>query len=101
MGDGQRVEERERLALAAFQIERKGRSGAGAMALVDVRLPRPFLEKAEVADRLDFRMAAEEFADPGGVLTGAIHPELERLEAAQQHPRGVRVEDRADGVPQH
>ena len=58
IGDLQRVEEGERLLLAALQVEREGRAGAGAMALVDVRLARAFLEEAEIADLLDLRVAA-------------------------------------------
>jgi hypothetical protein len=47
---------------------------------------------------LDLGVGAEEFADLHGVLAGAAHAELERFEAAQQHPRGVGIADRADRV---
>ena len=46
-------------------------------------------------------MVAQEGADPGGALPRAVHPQFERLEAAQQHPGGVGVADRADGVAHH
>src|SRR6266567_2925388 len=63
VGNLQRVEEGERLLLAALQIERKGRSGAGAVALENVRLARALLEKTEVADLLDLGVAAQKIAD--------------------------------------
>src|SRR5206468_10388798 len=97
----QRVEELERFYLAALEVEREGRARAEAVALVDVGLTRAFLEEAEVADLLHLRVAAQEVADLGGILAGAVHPQLQRLEAAEQHPGGVRVADRADRVPEH
>src|SRR5258708_24511228 len=101
VGDLQRVEEGERLFLAALQIEREGRAGAGAMALKDVRLARSILEETEIADLLDLRMAAQEIAYLLGILAGAVHSKLERFEAAQEHPRSVRVADGADRVADH
>src|SRR3982751_1270393 len=97
----QRVEEGERLLLAALQIEREGRTGAGAMAVVDVRLPRSFFQKAEIADAFDLWMLAQEFAYRDRVLAGALHPEFKRLEAPEQHPGGIRVADAAHDVTHH
>src|SRR6185503_5695920 len=77
MRDLQRVEERERLFLAALEIEREGRAGAGAMAAVDVRLARTVFEKAEIADLLDLGMLTQERADLRRILAGLAHPELE------------------------
>src|SRR3954463_16361116 len=90
VGDLQCIEERERLLLAALEVEREGRARASAVAPEDVGLARPVLEKAEIADLLDLRMGPEEIAYLGGVLTGAAHPEFERLEASEQHPGRVR-----------
>src|SRR5262249_28523553 len=100
MRDLERVEESERLLLAALEVEREGGAGAGAMAAVDVGLA-PFLEEAQITHALDLGMVLEEAADLLGILAGAGHPELERLEAAQEHPGGVGICDRADRVPQH
>src|SRR5207245_6803532 len=80
VGDLERVEEGERLLLAALQIEREGGAGAAAMATVDVGLTRAFIERAEEADLLDLGMAFEEVADLHRILLRAAHPELERLE---------------------
>src|SRR5690349_18042509 len=71
------------------------------MALKDVRLARSFLEEAEISDLFDLRVAAQEVADLGRILAGAGHSELQRLKAAKQHPRRVRIGDRADRVPEH
>ena len=71
------------------------------MAPINVRLPRAFLEEAQIADLLDLRMALQEIADLGGILAGAIHAQFERLEAAQKHPRGVGIADGADRVAHH
>src|SRR5206468_9097693 len=91
----------ERLLLAALEIERESRTGAGAMAFEDVGLTRAFFEEAQIADLLDLRMAAEEIAHLRGILAGAVHPQFQRLEATQKHPGGVRVADRADGITHH
>src|SRR5438309_1161865 len=79
--DLERVEEGERFFLAALQVEREGRAGAEAIAPKDIGLGRAFLEKAEVTDLLDLRVAAQEIADLRGIFAGAAHPQLERLEA--------------------
>jgi hypothetical protein len=65
MGDLERVEEGEGLGLAALEVEREGRSRAGAVAPVDVGLPRvaALREEAEIADALDLGMVAKEAAD--------------------------------------
>src|SRR5215213_4400385 len=86
VGDREVVEEGERLFLAALQVKRKGRAGAGAMPRVNIGLPRAFLQEAEVADLLDLWMMAEEFAHLDRILAGALHPKLQRLQAAQEHP---------------
>src|SRR3546814_12134852 len=52
--DLQRVEKAEALRLAALDEQRKGRSGAGAVALEDILL-RPFLQKAEKIGRASCR----------------------------------------------
>src|SRR3954470_20018597 len=90
MRDAERIEEGEGLLLAALQIEREGRAGAGAVAAVDVRLPgvAAVLEEAEIADALDLGVVAKEAADLVRILPGPDHPELEGLEAPQQHPSG-------------
>src|SRR5437763_484301 len=76
---------------SGLQRKREGRTGTAAMALVDVRLARAFLEEAQVADLFNFRVALQEIAHLGGVLAGAAHAKLECLEAPQQHPCRVRV----------
>src|SRR3954453_14797245 len=86
IGDLQRVEEGERLLLTALEVQRKGRARARAMALEDVGLARTLFEEAQIADFLDLRVAAEEITNLGGILAGAVHAELERLEASQKHP---------------
>jgi len=43
LGDLQRIEESEGLTLAALEIEREGRSRAGAVAIIDVALAAAFL----------------------------------------------------------
>src|SRR4051812_4404549 len=80
LGDLERVQETEGLGLAALQIERKGRSRAGAMAVVDIRLARAFLKKAEIADELDLGMTAQPSADLGGIFARAGHAQFERFE---------------------
>ena len=89
--------------LAALQIEREGRAGAGAVAAIDVGLAgvAAILEEAEIADRLDLGLVAKQGADLGRILAGLAHPQLERLEASQQHPGGVGIGDRADRVAHH
>ena len=72
MGDGQCVQERERLFLAALQVEREGRAGAGAMTLVNVRLARALFEEAQITDLLDLRVLAQERAYLGGIAAGAL-----------------------------
>ena len=103
MGDLERVQEGEGLRLAALQIEREGRARAGAVAAVDVGLAgvAALLEEAEIADALHLGMVLEEAADLLGILAGAGHPELERLEAPEQHPGGVGIGDRSDRVAEH
>src|SRR3546814_16840574 len=68
------------------------------MAFVDIGLP-VILQETEIADALDLGMVAEEGAYLGRILARAGHTEFQCLEAAQQHPRAVRVGDRADRVP--
>ena len=46
-------------------------------------------------------MATEEVTHLGGILAGAVHAQLQRFEAAQKHPGGVRVADGANGVAHH
>src|SRR3546814_5727238 len=77
--DLQRVEKAEALRLAALDEQRKGGSGAGAVALEDILL-RPFLQKAEIAEPLDLRMLLQEGADLGGILARAAHAQLDRSE---------------------
>ena len=43
LGDPERVEERERLTLAALEVQREGRPRAGAVAAIDVGLARAIL----------------------------------------------------------
>src|SRR5919107_399671 len=69
------------------------------MARENVGLTRARLEEAEVADLLDLGVIAQEFTDLGGILTRPVHAKLERFEAAEQHPRRVRVANRADRIP--
>src|SRR3546814_3770805 len=75
--DLQRVEKAEALRLAALDEQRKGRSGAGAVAFEDILL-RPFLQKAEIAEPLDLRMLLKEGADLGGIPARAAHARLDR-----------------------
>ena len=46
-------------------------------------------------------MILEECADLFGIFTRARHPQFNRFQAAQQHPRGVGIADRAHRVAQH
>src|SRR3546814_20716327 len=92
--DLQRVEKAEALRLAALDEQRKGRSGAGAVALEDILL-RPFLQTAELAEPLDRRMLLQEGADLGGILASTAPAQLARRAAAQQHPCGNGVDDGA------
>ena len=103
MGDLQGVEEGEGLLLAALQIEREGRAGAGAVAAVDVGLAgvAALLEEAEIADALDLGMVAQEAAHLVRILAGPDHSQLERLEAPQEHPGRIGIGDRADRVAEH
>ena len=101
MGDRQIVEEGEGLFFAALHIEREGRAGAGAVAVVDVGLARARIEEAEIADAFDLGMVAQESADLGRVLAGAGHAQLQRLQAAQQHPGGVGIANAAHDVAHH
>ncbi len=67
------------------------------MAVVDVFLTR-IGDEAQIAQPFDLGMVAEEGADLQRVLARAAHSEFERFEAAQQHPCGVGIADRADRV---
>src|SRR4051794_36689476 len=87
IGDLQRVEEGECLLLTALKVQREGRARPRAMAVEDVGLARTLFEETQIADLLDLRVAAEEITNLGGILAGAVHAELERLEASQKHPR--------------
>ncbi|CAB5370589.1 unnamed protein product [Rhizophagus irregularis] len=101
LGDFQRVEEGERLLLAALQDQREGRSGTGAMARIDVGLalhPRRIGEEAEIADSLDLGVATQEATHLDRIFARAAHAQFECLQAAHQHPRGIGVADRADRV---
>src|SRR6476620_9907818 len=80
IGDPEIVEEGESLFLASFHVEREGRASTGAMAFKNVRLPRPLLEEAEIIDLFDLRMVAQEFTNLLGILSGALHSKLQRLE---------------------
>ena len=70
------------------------------MTVVNVLLAR-ILDHAEIAEPFDLGMPGEEIADLGGVLARAVHPQFDRLEAAHQHPGGVRIADTSHGVAQH
>src|SRR4051812_34908811 len=98
VGNLERVEEGECLLFTALEVEREGRSGAGAVALEDIRLARSLLEETEVSDLLDLRVALQEIAHLGRILAGTVHAHFERLKAAQEHPRGIGVADRADRI---
>src|SRR5690348_11530528 len=71
------------------------------MTLEDVRLARALPEEAEIADLLDLWMALQEVAHLRCILASAAHAHFKRLEAPEQHPRRVRVADRADRVAHH
>src|SRR5437763_7902623 len=71
------------------------------MTVENVGLARALLEKAEIADLLNLRVTAQEIAHLGRILVRPLHSQLKGFEAAQEHPRGVRVADRADGVSDH
>src|SRR3546814_487528 len=89
--DLERIEESERLRLAALQIEREGGAGTGAMAAVDVGLPRFGIEKAEIADTFHAGMVLQPCADLRRAFARARHAQLQRLKAPEQHPGGVRI----------
>ena len=76
IGNTQRVEKGERLLFASLEIKREGRPRAGAMATVDVGLPRFIFEEAEVSYLLDLGMGAEEFADLRGIFARTVHAQL-------------------------
>ena len=59
---------------------------------------RAILEETEIADLLDLGVLAQIFADLGGILSGAGHPQLQRLERTEQHPGGVGITDAAHRV---
>src|SRR3546814_14397951 len=83
--DLQRVEKAEALRLAALDEQRKGRSGAGAVALEDILL-LPFLQNAAIAELLDLRMLLPDGAALGGILARPAPAQLDRTLAAQQRP---------------
>ena len=100
----QRIEETEALGFAALDEDGEGAARAGAVAVVDILLAR-VLDHAEVAQPFDLGMVFEEVAYLLCVLPCALHPQLDRFEAAQQHPCRVgignpahRVAQRADRV---
>src|SRR5690606_33313911 len=71
--DLERVEKGERLRLPALEIEGEGRSRAGAMAAVDVRLPIGFGE-AEIDDLFHLRLVLEPGANLFRIFARAAHP---------------------------
>src|SRR5205085_8892766 len=84
--------------LPALEVKREGRTCAAAVALVDVGLARALFEEAEVADAFDLGMIAQEAADLGGILSCTLHAQLQRLKAAHQLPRSVRIDDPAQRI---
>ncbi len=82
LGDLERVEEAERLGLAALQVEREGRSRARAMAAEDVGLGRSVLKEAEIADMIDLGMVLQIGADLRRILARAAHAQFQGFEAA-------------------
>src|SRR5690606_30107797 len=98
LGDLERVEEAEGFGLTAFYEQREGAASARAMAAVNVLLAR-IGDHAEVTESFDLGVLLEEGADFRRVLARAAHADLERFEAAQEHPRGVRIADAAHRVP--
>src|SRR3546814_10911873 len=75
--DLERIEESERLRLAALQIEREGGAGTGAMAAVDVGPPRIGIEKAEIADTLHAGMVPQPCAVLRRSFARARHAQLQ------------------------
>src|SRR3546814_10831521 len=69
------------------------------MAAVDVGLPRFGIERADIADTFHAVMVLQPCADLRRAFASARHAQLQRLKAPEQHPGGMRVGDRADGVP--
>ena len=101
IGDLQRVEEGKGFALAALQVEREGRSRAGAMAPVDISLARSLLQKSEIADALDLRVVAQEGADlarrfrrRGSILSSSVSRlriSIQAVFGSQMPPMTLRI----------
>ena len=70
------------------------------MAIEDVLLVR-IGDIAQIAQPLDLGMRLEKRADFRRVFARASHPQFHRLQAAQKHPGGVRIENPAHGIAQH
>src|SRR3546814_3247295 len=85
------------LPFSALDEEREGRTGAGAVAVENILLTR-IGDEAEIAEPLDLGMVAKEGADLQRILARAVHAQFERFEAAEQHPCGIGVADRAERV---
>ena len=79
--DFQRIEETEALGLTAFDEYREGRACAGAMAVVDILLPR-IGNIAQLTETLDLRMCFQKGADLCGILARTRHAKFERFEAS-------------------
>ena len=99
LGDLQIIEEAEAFRLAAFQKHAEGAARAKAVAIIDVLLAR-ILDVTKIAEARHLGVAFQESADLGGVLTGALHPQLDRFETAQEHPCGVGIDNAAHRVPE-
>ena len=82
LGDGEIVEEAEAFRLASLDEHREGRSRAQTMAVIDVLLAR-IADHAEIAKARHLGMALQPGANLGRVLSRALHPQFDRLEAAQ------------------
>src|SRR5579883_334156 len=86
------VEEGEGLGLAALDLEGEGRAGCAALPLEYMLARVRRLEESEIVHLRDLGMRPQELRDLPGVCIGALGADAQRLERAQQHPAGMRIE---------
>ena len=70
------------------------------MAVINILLPR-VLYHPQIAEAFNLGMLREIRAYRCSIFARARHTQLQRLKAAQQHPRGIGIADCADGIAHH
>ena len=98
--DLQRIEQPKRFRFAALDREAEGRAGARALSVEHVSIAASRFEKSEVVDGGDLVVRPQEARDQGRVHGGPVHAQRHRLHRPHDHPRGVRVELRAERAAQ-